>query len=374
MNTRTLALLIVALALIACNETFTIGMEHTPRETTTPLPTGTFLPAVATSLPATATSAAPFTPIPTLPIAVVPPSPTQNYIDDRSTPSQVIVSYYNALNRQEYLRAYNYWLNPTGTQGSFTHFVSGYQDTARVDLVFGSITSGVGAGQIYYTVPVLLKATAINGVRANWAACYVVHQARPENFGEPPFNPMGIYRGSAAAYNLLVDDVSALATACTGYPAGDSPVAISGNPLNVDKTNFLDDRSGPLETVSSLLNALNRKEYVRAYSYYQNASVYPGPYDQYAAGYADTATITAVFGTEQSEAAAGNLYYKQPLAMHVQKTDASIQTFVGCYTLHLAQPAGQYTPPFQPMGITAGNFKVVDNNVDVDTLLPAACR
>ena len=374
MNTRSLTLLLVALALIACDETFTIGMEHTPRETTTPLPTDTSLHPTAIFFPATATSAPTFTPIPTMPIAVVPPSPTQNYIDDRSTPSQVIVSYYNALNRQEYLRAYNYWLNPTGTQGSFTKFVSGYKDTARVDLVFGSITSGVGAGQIYYTVPVLLKATALNGVRANWAACYIVHQARPENFSEPPFSPMGIDWGSATAYNLLIDDVSALTTACTGYPAGDSPVAVYRNPLNVDKTNFLDDRSGPLETVSSLLNALNRKEYVRAYGYFQNSSIYPGPYDQYAAGYADTATITAVFGTAQSRTAAGNLYYKQPLAMRAQKTDTSIQTFVGCYTLQLAQPAGQDTPPFRPMGITAGNFNVVDNNVDVNTLLSASCR
>jgi len=370
MKTRTLAIILTALSLIACNETFTIGMEHIPAGSATPPPTATALP--PTSSPAASPTAA-ITPIPTLPLAVVPPSPIQNYIDDRSTPSQVIVSYYNALNRQEYLRAYNYWLNPTGTQGSFTRFVSGYKDTARVDLVFGSITSGVGAGQIYYTVPVLLKATARNGVRANWAACYIVHQARPENFGEPPFISMGIDRGSASPYDLLVDDVSALAAACTGFPSGDSPAAVYRNPLNIDKSNFLDDRSGPLETVSSLLNALNRKEYVRAYSYYQNPAVFPGPYDPYAAGYADTGAITAVFGTLQSQAAAGHMYYKQPLAMHVQKTDGTTQTYVGCYALHLAQPAGQSTPPFQPMGITGGSFKAVDNNADINTLLASAC-
>ena len=202
----------------------------------------------------------------------------------------------------------------------------------------------------------------------------MIQQARPENFGAPPFNPMGINWGSAQPYNLLVDDVSALATACSAYPTEWTAVAVSRNPLNVDKTNFLDDRSGPLETASSLLNALNRKEYVRAYGYYQNSSIYPGPYDQYASGYADTAAITAVFGTAQSRTTAGSLYYKQPLAMRIQKTDASIQTFVGCYTLQLAQPSGQYTPPFQPMGIAAGNFNAVDNQVDVNTLLPKACR
>ena len=370
MNTRSLTLLLVALALISCNETFTIGIEHTPRETTISLPTGTALVATATSLPVTAT----FTPLPTVPAIVVLPIPAENYIDDRSTPSQIIVSYYNALNRGEYLRAYNYWINPSGTQGSFSKFVSGYKDTSRVDLVFGSITSGMSAGLIYYTIPVLLKATAINGVRANWAACYVIHQARPENFSLPPFNPMGIIWGSAQAYDPSVGDASALSTACSVYPNNGPAVAVSRNPLNVDKANFLDDRSGPLETVTSLLNALNRKEYVRAYSYYQNPSIYPEPYDQYAAGYANTATIIAVFGTAQSEVTSGSMHYKQPLAMRVQKTDASIQTFVGCYTLQLAQPTAQYTPPFQPIGITAGNFNLVGNNVDVNTLLPTACR
>ena len=374
MNIRALALPLVALALIACNETFTIGMEHTPRETATTLPTGTSLPATATPLPATAASAAAFTPLPTMPTSVVLPIPADNYIDDRSTPSEVIVSYYNALNRGEYLRAYNYWINPSGTQGSFSKFVSGYKYTSRVDLVFGSITSGVSAGLIYYTVPVLLKASAINGVRANWAACYVLHQARPENFSLPPFIPMGIIWGSAQAYDPLEDDASALATACSVYPPNGPAVAVSRNPLTVDKSNFLDDRSGPLETVSSLLNALNRKEYVRAYGYYQNSSIYPGSYYQYVAGYADTVTIIAGFGTSQSEVVAGGLYYKQPLAMRVQKTDASIQTFVGCYTLQLAKPTAQDTPPYQPMGITAGNFNVVDSNVDVNTLLPEACR
>ncbi len=33
----------------------------------------------------------------------------QPYLDDRSTPIQVLKSYYNAINRQEYVRAYSYW-------------------------------------------------------------------------------------------------------------------------------------------------------------------------------------------------------------------------------------------------------------------------
>jgi hypothetical protein len=374
MNCRTLALLPVVLALLACNETFTIGMEHSPRDTPSPLPVAGSPAATTISLPATFTPVAAITPLPTLAAAVVLPVPADTYVDDRSTPSEVIASYYNALNRGEYLRAYSYWINPTGTQGSLAKFASGYKDTSRVDLVFGSITSGTGAGQIYYTVPVLLKASAINGVRANWAACYVVQQARPENFSAPSFSPMGLNWGTAQPYDLLVSDTSALATACSAFPASGSAVAVARNPVKIDKSNFLDDRSGPLETVSSLLNALNRKEYVRAYSYFQNPSIYPGPYNPFAAGYTDTVTITAVFGPAQTMAAPGITIYKQPLAMRAQRTDATIQTFVGCYTLELAQPAGQSVPPFQPIGITAGNFRAVGDQADVTALLAAACR
>ena len=70
----------------------------------------------------------------------------------------------------------------------------------------------------------------------------------------------------------------------------------------------------------------------------------------------------------------GSLYYKVPLAMKVLTTSAATQTFVGCYTLHLAQPALQATPPFQPLGIISGKFNQVANGTDVNALLPTACN
>jgi hypothetical protein len=297
-----------------------------------------------------------------------------NYIDDRSTPSQVIVSLYNAINRQEYLRAYNYWINPSTSQGSFTTFANGYKNTASVDLVFGQITGDAGAGQLYYTVPVILKTTSKDGTHANFAACYIVHEAQPANFGEPPFIPMNIDRGSAKTIAVNASDASALASACSDYPTGPDRVTASGTSLSIDKSNFLDNRSGPTEAVSSFLNALNLKQYVRAYYYYQDPSTYPGPFDPYAAGYSNTDVITATFGTVQSEGAAGSLYFKVPLAMKVVTTSSSVQTFVGCYTLRLAQPAVQASPPFQSMGIISGKFTQVANGTDVVPLLTTACN
>jgi hypothetical protein len=144
--------------------------------------------------------------------------------------------------------------------------------------------------------------------------------------------------------------------------------------LNIDKSNYLDNRSGPIETVSSYLNALNSKQYVRAYSYWQNAASTLGPYATYANGYANTDTITATFSTVSSDAGAGQLHYQVPIAMTVLTTSSTTQLFVGCYTLHLAQPAVQGVYPFQPMGITAGTFTQYSSSTDVSSLLTTACH
>ncbi len=213
-----------------------------------------------------------------------------------------------------------------------------------------------------------------NGKHTNYAACYVVHEASPDVFGAPPFSPIGIDRGSAKISDIHASDSRTLSTACDGYPVGSGPVPVSGSTLNIDKKNFLDNRSGPIETVSSDLNALNLKQYVRAYYYYTDPATFPGPYDPFAAGYSNTDVITVTFGTVQSEGAAGSLYYKVPLALHVFTSSSTKQTFVGCYTLRLVQPAVQGTPPFQPMGIISGKFNQVGNSTDVNSLLPTACN
>ena len=84
-------------------------------------------------------------------------------------------------------------------------------------------------------------------------------------------------------------------------------------------------------------------------------------------------SLTVTFGVVQSEGAAGSLYYKLPLAEVVQTVSSGTKTFVGCYTLRLAQPAVQGTPPFEPMGIIDGTFTQVANGTDVAPLLVTAC-
>jgi len=389
MKSRILSPLLILLFITACNGTIDVGIEHSSTGTATPNPTvidtlspaNTVLPTVTQSAPAATLSVPTATLVPgntsiPAPTITAPANPgLTNYIDDRSTPSQVIVSFYNAIDRKEYSRAYGYWADPATSLGSFNSWVNGYGDTASVKLVFGQLTGDPGMSQVYYTVPVILKVTSKNNTQANYSACYVVHETTPDVFGAPPISPMSIAQGSAQPSDINTSNASVLASACSGYPVGGNPpFSASSNGLNIDKNNFVDNRSGPVETVSSLLNAINLKQYVRAYSYFQVPATFPGPYDSYAAGYTDTQAITVTFGTPQSEGAAGSLYFKVPLALKVSTTTNITQTFVGCYTLRLSQPANQTTPPFQPMGIISGKFTQLANGTDVNPLLPAACN
>ena len=66
------------------------------------------------------------------------------YLDDRSTPEQVVTSMYNAINRQEYLRAHSYY--DPGTAPEWPAFREGYQNTASVRLRTGEIITEGAAG------------------------------------------------------------------------------------------------------------------------------------------------------------------------------------------------------------------------------------
>src|SRR5438874_3105999 len=92
-------------------------------------------------------------------------APEPGYQDDRSSAESVVSSYYDAVNRREYARAFSYW-EPAAAQTElppFDQFVLGYADTVSVDLTLGDIGTGVGAGQIYFSVPVTLVATQSDG-------------------------------------------------------------------------------------------------------------------------------------------------------------------------------------------------------------------
>ncbi len=131
--------------------------------------------------------------------------PEPGYLDDRSTPEAVIRSYYNAVNNREYARAYSYW-EPAAAQRElppFDEFASGFAETVFVEVTLGGVSSDVGAGQIYFMVPVSVVASLTDGTMQMFAGCYTLHLARPQLQAVPPFRPMAIQHANL----VVVDDV-----------------------------------------------------------------------------------------------------------------------------------------------------------------------
>lgn len=122
-------------------------------------------------------------------LAAEPPA----YLDDRSDPASLIRSYYNAIARQEYARAYSYLSQPPDYQT----FSAGYADTASVELVTGNVTSEGAAGSVYATVPVALRAMSADGTAKLYAGCYVTRQVQAA-IQDPPFQPIQIDSGHLA--------------------------------------------------------------------------------------------------------------------------------------------------------------------------------
>jgi hypothetical protein len=122
----------------------------------------------------------------TVPVFAAEPA----YLDDRSTAAALIRSFYNAVNRHEYARAYTYF-GPNGGPKPYEIFAQGYADTQFVTVATGTAQSDGAAGSIYYTIPVAIDALSDDGHHRQFAGCYVTRLIEPGN-QDPPVVPMYI--------------------------------------------------------------------------------------------------------------------------------------------------------------------------------------
>lgn len=114
---------------------------------------------------------------------------TPAYLDDRSTPQQLVLSYYNALNRAEYARAYSYY-GPNDAP-AYEAWQSEQVDVATAKVSFGEMAQEGAAGSIYYTLPVTLDLETASGEHQTSFGCFQIRLIQPAN-QTPPYQPMFI--------------------------------------------------------------------------------------------------------------------------------------------------------------------------------------
>ena len=97
-------------------------------------------------------------------------------------------SHYNAINRQEYARAWSYFAAPPG---DYAAFAAGYADTAHVELALGTPVSEGAAGSTYTALPMAIRATDTAGAVSVFAGCATIRQVQAA-IQDPPFRPIQI--------------------------------------------------------------------------------------------------------------------------------------------------------------------------------------
>ena len=145
-------------------------------------------------------------------------------------------------------------------------------------------------------------------------------------------------------------------------------LAATAFPAVAQDADYIDDRSSPAALMRSLYNAINRREYARAWSYFAQPPA--ADLEAYAAGYADTQTVELITGVAREEGTAGSFYYQLPVAIRAQAGDGSARVFSGCYTMRLQDPsvAGD---AFEPMHIESATLRPSD--AELDEALPRKC-
>jgi hypothetical protein len=187
----------------------------------TPLPTVTDgvvlldqspLPTSATADTATVATTPATTPIATVASTPAPASSLNqgDGYEELSSPVALLASYFDAINQQDYERAYSYW---TAAPLDYASFAAGYGDTASVRLIVQPPTRIEGAaGTLYVEIPTVLIAQHNDGSTHTFAGCIVTRKSNLQPPAVPEEDVWHIYQArleevanNASIPNLLAD-------------------------------------------------------------------------------------------------------------------------------------------------------------------------
>lgn len=146
--------------------------------------------------------------------------------------------------------------------------------------------------------------------------------------------------------------------------------ALNGEALAQEGVAYVDDRSDGAALVRSLYNAINRKEYARAYGYFGESKP-AGGFKSFTRGYDRTMSVEVKIGKVKTEAGAGSIYSAVPVAAKSIEERARVRFFAGCYVTRIINPSLQ-VPPFTPYQVEAARLKEVKG--PLEQALPTVCN
>lgn len=141
--------------------------------------------------------------------------PPEDRFEDRSAPVSLLASYYNAINRREYARAYSYWDSPRQT---YSNFADGFANTISVQVIVQPPTRyGGAAGSIYAGISTVLIAVHTDGTQHMFAGCFNMRASNVVSSSESASSQTwNIYSADLEEVSLDSSIPALLRQSCTG--------------------------------------------------------------------------------------------------------------------------------------------------------------
>jgi hypothetical protein len=148
---------------------------------------------------------------------------------------------------------------------------------------------------------------------------------------------------------------------------------VLGFPASASEPPYYENLLDSAGALKSYYNAINRKEYERAYSYFDKGATVQ-PYPQFAAGYANTASVTLALNLNFIEdPGAGNIYAAIRVVLTAMHKDGSKHLFSGCYIMHRVNTGISEDPNDELWHISSAKLVEVPANSSIDALLAQEC-
>jgi hypothetical protein len=256
-------------------------------------------------------------------------------------PEDTLLQYINLLNKKDYQTAYNIFHAPNQT---YADFAAGYANTKRIVPYFGF--QGVAAGTTYITTALLGYQTD-GTVESYYGVYHVV-----SGMMYAPIRNNGSWVITGAEF-VLVKDGEALQNTSIRNLISD---AYNGT-LSGDLATGTAMSAPGATALLNFYDRINQGDYAGAYARWLSPSNglpkdYRLPYQQFAAGYGDTAYVTVYAGDAQAAPQSAYLSGYLPAVLVSQHTNGTITTYSGCYAM------GRFSDG--SLGIVNGRFTLLD--------------
>ena len=130
--------------------------------------------------------------------------------------------------------------------------------------------------------------------------------------------------------------------------------------------------NSPVDLLASYYDAINRKQYQRAYGYWQTP---PTSYPKFANGFSDTTSVQLIVQPPTSgEGAAGSTYVQISTVLIAQHTDGSQHTYAGCFTTRKSNLQPPDIPKADVWHIYSAQLKEVPNSASIPNQLAKPCQ